>query len=362
MHRTSRSAAALALAALASLGCNEQSAPPRPKPAKHVAAEPAGYVVDSAKLTQYAALPAVAPSKEPVTDEKVALGRMLWHDKRLSKTGTVSCNDCHDLAKSGVDGKPFSTGAKGTPLARNTPSIYGAAAATSQFWDARAETIEDAILAMLADPEVMGAPDDARLTKTFESMPEYAAAFKKAFPDDAAAVTQKNVTRAIGAFTRRLMTPSKWDQFLGGDKKALTDDEKKGFVAFVDTGCPECHVGPLVGATMIQILGKKKPWPNQKDKGRSTVTKSFSDDMMFRVASLRNVEHTAPYFHDATGTVLEETVKTMASVQLDKVLPAEDVTHIVAWLKTLSGSPAAADTQVPPLPASTATTPKPDKK
>jgi cytochrome c peroxidase len=163
---------------------------------------------------------------------------------------------------------------------------------------------------------------------------------------------------AIAAFTRTLLTPGSWDQFLKGEQTALTDDQKKGFTKFVDVGCPTCHVGPLVGATMFQKLGKEKPWPDQSDKGRSAVTKSPSDDMMFKVSSLRNVEHTAPYFHDASAKTLEEAVKTMATYQLAKDLSDDDVKSITAWLKTLTGTVPEGIAVKPPEYPSTAKTPK----
>lgn len=351
------------LVVLSVMGCEEDKPIPHHAPKKQVATAPAGVEVDSAKVGLFAVLPAVAESKaNPATKEKVDLGDLLFHDARLSKNQDTSCNTCHNLATFGADGKDFSSGFKGAPLERNTPSIYNSAVSFTQFWDGRAETVEDAVTTILADPHIMGAPGDARIVDTLHSMPAYVDAFKRAFPDDEGdPVTPANVSRALGAFVRTQMTPSKWDRFVGGDKTALTDAEKKGFLAFVDTGCPTCHVGALVGATMFQKLGKEKPWPNQKDKGRSAVTHSPSDDMMFKVSSLRNVEHTAPYFHDASAKTLEEAVKTMASDQLAKNLTDADVTSIVSWLDTLSGEPTAAQ-KAPELPASTAKTPKPSAK
>jgi cytochrome c peroxidase len=247
-------------------------------------------------------------------------------------------------------------------LDRNSPTLYNAAFAFAQFWDGRSETVEDAIKGILLNPAVMAGPTEPRTIDTLKSIPAYVDAFKKAFPDDPEAVTLDNVAKALGAFTRKLVTPSKWDKFLKGDATALTEDEKKGFSKFVEVGCPNCHVGPLVGGTMYQKLGKERPWPNQKDKGRSLVTKSPSDDMMFRVPGLRNIEHTAPYFHDATGKALEESIKTMASHQLAKDLGDDDAKSIATWLKTLSGAPPADYIKKPELPASTPKTPKPDPK
>lgn len=346
-------------------GCNSEQTPEKPKKAKTAAppAPPPGVEIDSAKLEMFGPLPDAMESKaNPLTEDKVALGRMLFYDARLSKNHDVSCNTCHDLDKYGVDGRDVSLGHKGQKGARNSPSVYDAALQFVQFWDGRAETVEDQAKGPILNPVEMAMPNEKRVTDTLSSMPEYVAAFKKAFPDDAEPVTFDNYAKAVGAFERKLVTPSRWDQFLKGDKTALTDDEKKGFLKFVEVGCPTCHVGPLVGGTMYQKVGKEKPWPNQKDKGRSAVTKSPSDDMMFKVPELRNVERTAPYFHDASAKTLEEAVTMMATYQLNKELSADDVKSIVGWLKTLTGTIPADYVKKPVLPASTPKTPKPDPK
>jgi cytochrome c peroxidase len=343
--------------------CEQQPAPPRAAKKVEAPAVPRGIEIDSAKLALFGALPDTAETKaNPATADKVALGRILYYDARLSKNQDLSCNSCHDLDKYGADGKDFSDGHRRVKLGRNSPTLYNAALGFVQFWDGRSESLEDAIKAILIDEAVMAGPAEQRTLDTLKSMPAYVEAFKKAFPDDAESITLDNTAKALGAFTRKLMTPSKWDKLLKGDNTALTDDEKKGFLKFVEVGCPNCHVGALVGGTMYQKLGKEKPWPNQKDKGRSAVTKSASDDMMFRVPGLRNIEHTAPYFHDASGKTLEESVKTMANHQLAKDLGDDDVKSIATWLRTLSGAPPADVIKKPELPASTKTTPKPDPK
>jgi len=353
-------------ACVAMLGCEEQKPITHEQPKavqKPVVTAPTGVQIDSAKLAMFAALPDSAESKtNPATEDKVGLGRMLWYDSRLSKSQAVSCNSCHGLDTHGADGKDFSVGDNGKKMGRNTPTIYDAALSFAQFWDGHFETVEDAVKAILLDPAVMGQPDEKHLVDTLKSMPAYVDAFKKAFPDDTEPVTLDNTAKAIGAFNRKLVTPGKWDQLLKGDKQALTDDEKKGFLKFVEVGCPTCHVGPLVGGTMYQKLGKERPWPNQADKGRSGITKSPSDDMMFKVSSLRDVEHTGPYFHDASGKSLTDAVKSMAAHQLAKDLSDDDVKSIVTWLGTLTGTPSSDLVKKPELPPSTATTPKPAKK
>lgn len=347
---------------LALFSCSKEPEHHRKK-VSELAPPPVGVEVDSAKLAMYGALPTVFESKaNAATDDRVALGKMLFYDPRLSKDHDLSCNTCHELGHYGIDARDFSTGAKGKKEERNTPTVYDAAGQFVQFWDGRAETIEDVVKAHLVSPGEMAMSDDKHVVAALKSVPAYAAAFKKAFPDEADPVTIDGVAKAIGAFERGLVTPSKWDRFIGGDKAALTDDEKKGFLKFVEVGCPTCHVGPLVGGTMYQKLGKEKPWPNQRDKGRSGVTKAPSDDMMFKVAQLRNIEHTAPYFHDASGKTLEEAVKTMAAHQLNKELSDDDTKSIVVWLKTLSGAMPADAAQKPELPGLGSAAPTESKK
>jgi cytochrome c peroxidase len=345
-----RTTAVLGMGVLALVSCGKEPERHRKKVSELTAAV-AGVEVDPAKTAMFAPLPESFESKtNPATDDRTALGKLLFHDPRLSKDRALSCNSCHELGHYGTDARDFSPTSKGRKEERNTPTVYDAAGQFAQFWDGRSETVEDAVKTHLLDPAGMAMLDDEQVVAAVKKVPEYSAWFKKAFPDDAEPITFDNVAKAIGAFERKLVTPSKWDRFLGGDKGALTDDEKKGFLKFVEVGCPTCHVGPLVGGTMYQKLGKEKPWPNLEDKGRSRVTKAASDDMMYKVAQLRNIEHTAPYFHDATGKTLEGSVKTMALHQLNKELSDDDTKSIVLWLKTLSGSIPANAAQKPDVP------------
>lgn len=357
-----RTISAMLLLALGSVSCDNEPVKHHKKPAAPPPA-PAGVEIDSAKLALYQPLPDSAPaSGPPASDDVVSLGRQLYFDARLSKGQDLACNTCHDLEKSGADGADFSVGHGKKKLSRNTPSILDAAVETMLFWDGRADSLEAAARATLLDPAVMGQTGEARIIETLKSIPGYVDAFKKAFPDAPEPVTLDDTVKAIGAYTRKLLTPTRWDKFSKGDKSAITDDEKKGFLKFVEVGCPTCHTGPDVGGFMLQKLGKEKPWPNQADKGRSGVTKSPSDDMMFKVSSLRNVERTAPYFHDATGKTLEEAIKTMGTHQLAKDIGEEDVKSIALWLKTLTGDLPADLSKKPEPFASTPKTPKPSAK
>ncbi len=305
-------------------------------------------------LAPFSALPGAA-----AFDDKAALGRMLYFETRLSKNHDHSCNSCHKLDAFGVDGMPTSEGHKNQHGTRNSPTVLNASLEFRQFWDGRAADVEEQATGPIVNPVEM-ASDDKRVVETLSSLPEYVAAFKKAFPDPKAPITLKNVGVAIGAFERGLLTPGRWDKLLGGEKTALTPAELEGLVVFVQTGCPTCHAGPLVGGAMYQKAGLVKPWPNQKDQGRYEVTKQDADRMMFKVPSLRNVAKTAPYFHDGATATLVEAVKMMARHQLGKELADEDAQRIVTFLEALTAPPSAERILPPLLPTSTAMTPKAD--
>ena len=318
--------------------------------------------IDPAALAAFKPLPEVMESKDnPITEEKVQLGKQLYFEKRLSKSQEISCNSCHDLAKFGVDGKDVSDGHAGQKGTRNSPSVYNAALHAMQFWDGRAKTVEDQAGMPILNPGEMAMKDEKAVLAVLKSMPEYVDGFKKAFPDDKEPLSYKNVTMAIGAFERKLVTPGRWDKFLKGDTAALTNEEKLGFNKYVEAGCQTCHAGAGVGGSLMQKVGSVVEWPNTKDKGKAEVTKEASDEMLFKAQSLRNVEHTAPYFHDASAKTLEEAVKMMGTHQLGKTIKPDDVKAIVAWLKTLSGELPADLIKEPTLPESTKKTPKPSK-
>ena len=212
--------------------------------------------VDSARLAIFKALPPVMDSAaNPITEEKVALGRMLYYDPRLSKGQDVSCNSCHELNKYGVDNQPVSDGYKGQKGTRNAPTVYNAAGHFVQFWDGRAPTVEEQAKGPILNPVEMAMPNEKRALAVLDSMPEYVEAFQKAFPGEKHPVTFDNLAKAIGVFERKLVTVSRWDKFLGGDQAALTDAEKAGLNKFLDAGCQNCHNGIYLGGSMFQKLG-----------------------------------------------------------------------------------------------------------
>jgi cytochrome c peroxidase len=299
-------------------------------------------------------------SKEnPLTESKVELGRMLFFEKRLSKKHDLSCNSCHVLSKYGVDGEVTSPGHKGQRGARNSPTVYNAAGFFAQFWDGRAETVEAQATGPILNPVEMALPNAETGVKVLKSMPEYVSAFQRAFPDDKDPVTFDNVGRAIGAFERKLTTPSRWDDYLRGNETALTEPEVEGLRVFTNVGCMVCHTGEFVGGAMYQKVGVVDAWPNQKDQGRFEVTKQEVDRMMFKVPTLRNVAKTAPYFHDGSVATLDAAVRTMGRHQLGLNLSDREVSAIVAWLGSLTGKLPEEYIKEPVLPPSGPTTPGP---
>lgn len=315
--------------------------------------ESAKAEIDEELLANFKPAPAVITSeKNPITEAKITLGRMLYYETRLSKDKDVSCNTCHQLDKYGVDGTPVSTGHKGQKGNRNAPTVYHAAGHMLQFWDGRASDVEEQAKGPVTNPVEMAMPGAAEVEKILRGIPEYAKLFRAAFPEDKQPVTFENMALAIGAFERKLNTPSRWDKFLAGDKTALTAEEKQGFLAFYKAGCHVCHNGPQVGGRIFQKVGLVKAWPNQEDPGRFGVTKQDQDRMVFKAPSLRNIEKTGPYFHDGSISDLEAAVKMMGEHQVEKPLTEQEAKAIVAWLKALTGELPADYIKKPDLPKS----------
>ncbi len=299
--------------------------------------------IDRAQLSAFAPLPAAMESPaNPLTEAKMDLGRKLFYDSTLSLNRNISCNTCHDLAKYGVDGRQFSLGTKQQPGGRNAPTVYNAAAHLAQFWDGRAPTVEEQAKGPVLNPVEMGMPSGDAVIARLRAIPEYRAAFRAAFPGQASPVTYDNVGLAIGAFERRLVTPAPWDRYLQGDTAALTPAEREGFNVFFSTGCQACHTGALMGGTMYQKIGMVRPWPDKSDIGRAAVTHQAQDSLVFKVPSLRNVEHTGPYFHNGSVGTLQQAVMLMAQHQLGRDLTEQQASQIVAFLHALTGEAPAA--------------------
>ena len=345
---------------------NEAPAAPHPKqePAPVTAEAPSPQEPNKALnprlLRRFAPLRATIESPEhPLTAEKVALGRMLYFDKRLSKNQRLSCNTCHRLDAYGVDGEVTSLGDAGQRGGRNSPTVYNAAGYFTQFWDGRAADVEEQAKGPILDPIEMAMPSGAAVVARLKAITGYREAFSKAFPGVADPITYDAVGDAIGAFERGLVTPARWDKYLRGDKNALHDSEIDGLKVFTNVGCMVCHTGEFLGGTSYQRVGAVEPWPNQSDPGRARVTNNEADKMMFKVPTLRNIQKTAPYFHDGSAKTLDQAVRMMGKHQLGLELSDAEVTAIVAWLGALTGELPKEYIAPPTLPGMAAGTPEP---
>jgi cytochrome c peroxidase len=299
--------------------------------------------------TIFKPLPSVASSAEnPVTEAKVALGKRLYFDPQLSKQGNVSCDSCHGLATFGVDHRSFSPGDDGQLGGRNSPTVLNAALHFAQFWDGRAADVEEQAGMPVLNPVEMAIPDEAFLVDRLAAAPGYPEAFAAAFPGDDPPLTYANMRRALGAFERTLLTPSRFDAYLEGDRSALDAREQAGLERFMNLGCTACHNGTTVGARFARKFGLNGPyWVHtgsaKPDEGRYLQTHSPEDRYVFKVASLRNVAETGPYFHDGSVATLPEAIKIMAELQVGVKLNHAEAGEIAAFLDTLTGEvPAAA--------------------
>lgn len=348
------------LSAVACSGTSGDTASTAPTPAEPETMPETPATPDATLTSIFKPLPAdMATADRPVAEARVALGRALYHDARLSKNHDVSCNSCHRLDNWGVDNEPTSPGHKGQRGGRNSPTVYNAALHLAQFWDGRAADVEAQALGPILNPVEMAMPDEAAVMTTVQSIPGYPPMFAAAFPDDEDPVTFDNLGIAIGAFERTLVTPSRWDAYLAGDASALSADEVEGAKLFVETGCITCHAGVGLGGSMYQKLGLVKPYETS-DEGRKEATGNEADLHVFKVPSLRNVAKTGPYFHDGSVKTLPEAVDLMAWHQLGKKLDDAETAKIVTFLEALTGQPDEALLAKPELPASGPDTPKPD--
>ncbi|MGB2903579.1 MAG: cytochrome-c peroxidase [Candidatus Dechloromonas phosphoritropha] len=303
----------------------------------------------------------IAPAK--VTNPAlVELGKQLYFDPRLSKSGFISCNSCHNLSMGGTDNIKTSIGHNWNEGPINAPTVLNSSLNVAQFWDGRAADLKAQAGGPIANPGEMGFSHTLAVDM-LQTIPGYVAEFKKAFGTEK--VTIGEVTKAIAAFEETLVTPnSRFDKWLKGDKKALTKDELAGYQLFKDTGCVACHNGPAVGGNSFQKMGQVEVYKaSSPAEGRSAVTGKDADRFNFKVPTLRNIELTYPYFHDGAANTLPEAVDTMARIQLGKKFTPEENAKVVAFLKTLTGDQPSF--KLPILPPSADATPRPtpfDKK
>ena len=310
---------------------------------------------------QFQPVPAQAPAIKgnEATPDKIELGKMLYFEPRLSKSALISCNTCHNVGLGGADFQQTSTGHGWKQGPRNSPTVFNSVFNVAQFWDGRAKDLaEQAKGPIQAGVEMNSTPEN--VVKTLNSMPEYVALFKKAFPGDKDPVSFDNMAKAIGAFERKLATPGPCDKYLAGDEAAMSDDAKHGLAVFMASGCTGCHSGPLLGGSMYMKTGLTAPYADTTDTGRFGITKAEADKFMFKVPSLRNVAKTAPYFHDGKIADLPAAIREMGKLQLGKTFTDDEVKWIGAFLDALTGEVPAALTAQPKLPKSGPKTPKPD--
>ncbi|MEM4658674.1 MAG: cytochrome-c peroxidase [Candidatus Methanosuratincola sp.] len=306
-------------------------------------------------------LPSVIPSPQenPATPQKVELGRKLFFDPRLSLSDAISCNSCHNIASYGVDNRETSLGHKAQEGARNAPTVFNAGFHIAQFWDGRARDLEEQAKGPILNPVEMAEQSEEQVVAKLKTIPGYQDEFKRAFPKENDPITYDNIARAIAAFERTLVTPSRFDRFLNGDANALSKTEREGLELFISKGCSSCHNGVAVGGAMYQKFGVVNPYPYQKDLGRYEVTKNEADKYVFKVPSLRNVERTYPYFHNGKVWDLREAVKIMGKTQLGVDLTDDEVGKIEAFLRSLTGEIPKNALMLPVLPPSSPDTPKP---
>ena len=286
----------------------------------------------------FSPLPNNMPGSENDTTERIALGKKLFFEKRLSINDSQSCSSCHRLDDgfAGVDNLPTSPGARKELGTRNSPTVLNAGWQDSQFWDGRAEDLVEQAKGPILNPIEMGMPDEQSVENKIRNIAEYRDAFAAAFAGEEQAITYQNIAEAIAAFERTLITPSRFDDFLKGDADALSAAEQKGLDTFIKLDCRSCHDGILLGGETYEPLGTENPYENQTDQGIYHLTKDETDRMTFKVAPLRNVALTAPYFHDGKIETLEQAVRTMARLQLDEKLSDQQVSDITSFLKALT--------------------------
>lgn len=283
-----------------------------------------------------ALLDSVNIPKTPQQEAKIELGKMLWFDPRLSLSGKVSCNTCHDLSTNGADTKPLSIGYAGRKGTVNSPTVFNAEKQIAQFWDGRAKTLAEQATGPITNPlEMAMTPELAE--GVIRSIPGYRPYFEKAFGSKNP--TFSEIAEALAAFETTLTTPNApFEHYLKGDKTALTQQQIDGLRLFRRSGCVRCHSGNLLGGTSFQKVGSVRPYvTDNSSKGRMDVSGKPWDEMMFKVPTLLNVERTAPYFHDGAVKTLPDAVKKMADIQLDMNLSEKQVEEIVAFLESLNG-------------------------
>jgi cytochrome c peroxidase len=295
--------------------------------------------------------------KAPKVENKgmVDLGQKLFFDPRLSKSGFISCNSCHNLSMGGSDNLKTSIGHNWQKGPINSPTVLNSSLNLAQFWDGRAKDLKEQAGGPIANPGEMASTHELSV-HILQSIPGYVSEFKRVFGTDKIDIDK--VTAAISAFEETLVTPnSRFDKWLKGDKKAINQQEMAGYQLFKDAGCIACHNGPSVGGNSFQKMGIVEPYKGNTTDGRSVVTGKDADRFNFKVPTLRNVALTYPYFHDGEAATLSEAVDVMGRLQLGRKFTADENAKLVAFLVTLTGDQP--KFSLPELPPSSDITPRP---
>lgn len=297
----------------------------------------------------------------PATPAKLLLGKMLYFDPRLSASHAISCNSCHNIGLGGADAEETSIGHRWQRGGRNAPTVLNAVFNTAQFWDGRAKDLEAQAGGPVVNPIEMASPQ-AHVAEQLAAIPGYVDAFKAAFPGAGNPVSLENAQKAIAIFEATLITPNApFDRYLKGDSAALSNTQKEGLRVFMNKGCAACHNGINLGGGMYAPFGAvEKPGADllpPNDKGRFTVTKTATDEYVFKVPTLRNIALTAPYFHTGRAWDLRQAVAVMGTSQLGTELTSQEIDEVVAFLGSLTGDQP--KLEYPMLPPDVATTPRP---
>ena len=297
---------------------------------------------------------------QPANDINLALmelGKKLYFDPRLSKSGFISCNSCHNLSMGGTDNLPTSIGHAWHKGPINAPTVLNSSFNIAQFWDGRAKDLKEQAGGPIANPGEMASTHELAIN-VISSIPGYVSEFKLVF--DNGNINTENITSAIAEFEKTLVTPgSRFDQWLLGDKNAISEKELAGYQLFKNSGCVGCHNGEALGGTSFQKMGLIKKYQTSNPAiGRAAVSNNDSEEYFFKVPTLRNIELTYPYFHDGAVDSLEKAVNVMGEIQLGREFSQEQTEQIVAFLKSLTGEQPSFD--LPQLPPSVPSTPKPE--
>jgi cytochrome c peroxidase len=315
----------------------------------------AAMVASSSLLAANEPIQPIRPVQE-INLAQVELGKKLYFDPRLSKSGFISCNSCHNLSMGGTDNLQTSIGDHWQQGPINAPTVLNSSLNLAQFWDGRAADLKEQAGGPIANPGEMAASHTLAID-VLESIPAYVTEFKQVFGEEGIDIDK--VTLAIAEFEKTLVTPnSRFDQWLLGSKDAITVEETAGYELFKNSGCVACHNGEAVGGNSFQKMGVVEPYQTKNSaQGMAGVTGKDEDRFKFKVPTLRNVELTYPYFHDGAAQTLTEAVDIMGRLQLGKKFSDEEKAQVVAFLKTLTGDQPSF--QMPILPPSTDATPVP---